>query len=330
MILGKIFSALRPHLLTLFGVLLAVTLLYFAVQGADWAELGALLRQARLEDLTMAAGIMLVSFLLRGRRWQVLLSAGGRIGYSTVFWANMSGYLANNYLPARAGEVLRTMLLARATGWSRGFIFGTVLVERGLDAVTLVALGGIAVAVEEFVPVAMARSASVLGLLAVVALLGLLAVEWVHRVVEGIVRRLPLAPEREAWVLDLGRLFFEGVKAFRSPVRAWGFLVITLMVWFLDSSAMFLIARSVGLTLSFSGSLLLVTALGLSSAAPSTPGFVGVYQFVAVTVLTPFGFSRSQALATVLAYQFVVYVIITVVGLIGLWRMRRGRRPGGS
>jgi len=49
--------------------------------------------------------------------------------------------------------------------------------------------------------------------------------------------------------------------------------------------------------------LLLLTALGLGSALPSTPGYVGIYQFVAVTVLTPFGIGRDEALAFILVLQ---------------------------
>jgi hypothetical protein len=67
----------------------------------------------------------------------------------------------------------------------------------------------------------------------------------------------------------------------------------------------------------------LLAALGLSSALPSTPGYVGVYQFVAVSVLTPFGFTQSQALVFILAYQAVNYAVICVWGLLGLWRLRR-------
>jgi glycosyltransferase 2 family protein len=66
----------------------------------------------------------------------------------------------------------------------------------------------------------------------------------------------------------------------------------------------------------------LIAALGLSSAAPSTPGYVGIYQFVAVTVLAPFGFARDEALAFILATQAVnVYAVVIVWGTLGLWSL---------
>lgn len=56
-------------------------------------------------------------------------------------------------------------------------------------------------------------------------------------------------------------------------------------------------------------------------AGPSTPGYVGIYQFVAVAVLTPFHFSKKQALAYIITFQIVNYAALIVWGGIGLWRL---------
>ncbi len=66
--------------------------------------------------------------------------------------------------------------------------------------------------------------------------------------------------------------------------------------------------------------------MGLSSAIPSTPGYVGVYQFVAVTVLVPFGFPRADALACSLVLQVMNDAVVTFWGLLGLWQL--GFRTG--
>ena len=66
--------------------------------------------------------------------------------------------------------------------------------------------------------------------------------------------------------------------------------------------------------------------IGLGSALPSTPGYVGIYQFVAVSVLTPFGFSRADAIAYILVAQALSYAVIGVWGSLGIVRYRRARR----
>jgi glycosyltransferase 2 family protein len=73
--------------------------------------------------------------------------------------------------------------------------------------------------------------------------------------------------------------------------------------------------------LSLPAGLLFIAALGLSSAIPSTPGYVGVYQFIAVAVLTPLGFSRNQALTYILAIQAISYVMCLGWGALGLWQL---------
>ena len=78
----------------------------------------------------------------------------------------------------------------------------------------------------------------------------------------------------------------------------------------------------------FATAFLLLAGMGLGSALPSTPGYVGIYQFVAVTVLTPFGFSRDSALALILLLQAMGYVVVLAFGLPGLYRMQARSKTG--
>jgi len=98
--------------------------------------------------------------------------------------------------------------------------------------------------------------------------------------------------------------------------------VLTVVIWVSDACGVLAGARALGLTISFRVALLLLTGLGLGSALPSTPGYVGIYQFVAVTVLTPFGVGRDEALAYILVAQAMASVVLVVFGLPGLYRLR--------
>jgi uncharacterized membrane protein YbhN (UPF0104 family) len=68
---------------------------------------------------------------------------------------------------------------------------------------------------------------------------------------------------------------------------------------------------------------LLIVGLGLGSALPSTPGYVGIYQFVAVSVLVPFGFSKTDAVAYILVAQALQYVVMGLWGALGFLNYRR-------
>jgi uncharacterized membrane protein YbhN (UPF0104 family) len=96
----------------------------------------------------------------------------------------------------------------------------------------------------------------------------------------------------------------------------------TTIVWALDATAAVILARALGMHLLFSVAVLLSTGLAIGNALPSTPGAVGIFQFAAVTVLTPFNYTQTEAIAYILVAQAAGYVVITTLGLIGLWRYR--------
>jgi uncharacterized membrane protein YbhN (UPF0104 family) len=113
-----------------------------------------------------------------------------------------------------------------------------------------------------------------------------------------------------------------GLRAFHDARRLLLFMALTAVIWFLDAASMLVGALSVGISLTLPMSCLLITGLGLGSALPSTPGYVGIYQFVAVEVLTPFGFPRATVIAYMVLVQMLQYVTTGIWGLLALWRFR--------
>jgi glycosyltransferase 2 family protein len=100
------------------------------------------------------------------------------------------------------------------------------------------------------------------------------------------------------------------------------FLLLTAIIWSLDVAVALGTARALGLSMSLPAAFLLLTGLGLGSALPSTPGYVGVYQFVAVSLLLPYGFSRNDAIAFILLLQAMTYAAVLSWGRVGLFLFR--------
>ena len=98
---------------------------------------------------------------------------------------------------------------------------------------------------------------------------------------------------------------------------------MTAVIWTLDALGSVVAAKALGLSMPLSVAFLLIAGLGLASAVPSTPGYVGVYQFVAVSILVPFGFSRTNAIAYILFAQALSYALIGFWGALGLLCYRR-------
>ena len=313
---------LRRLLVPLLVVGLAALLLYLAFRGVDWAELGTLLAGARPELVVLGLALMTGAAAVRALRWRLLVTVRARPSFATMFWATMAGYVGNSYLPARAGDVMRSLLLGCHLGIAKSFVFGTTVTERVLDTIVVVALAGGVVALIPDSPAWLASASAGLSAGALAALLALLAAPRLSGWVERQAARLPVRESWRAALVAMWHEFFTGSRAIENHAVSAAFVVLSLVIWALDTSCIYVLAVAIGLDLmTVELTLLLVVSLALSSVAPSTPGYVGVYQFVAVSVLAPFGVVQSEALALVLLFQAVIYAVVTPWGLVGLWRL---------
>lgn len=301
-------------------LLLAAGLLYLALRKVNWGELIATLRTADPLLLGVSVLILSVACVLRALRWRVLLSAEKTLSAALVFWATMTGYLGNAYLPARAGEVVRAVLVGQRGEISKSFSLATALTERIMDAVILVVVSALALTTLSALPPELMQALKGMALVGVVGAAAVFLAPRMSGLIQRLVARLPLLPEDLKVKLgDVVAEFLTGAGALQHGGRLAQFMLYSAVIWSLDTLEGVLIARAFGLTLNPAQVFILLAALGLASALPSTPGYVGVYQFVAVTVLVPFGLTQAQSLAVIIAFQGVQYITISLWGLIGLW-----------
>jgi uncharacterized protein (TIRG00374 family) len=279
----------------------------------------ATLRRGRVDFLALSCLILTVSYVIRALRWRVVLSAERRIALMTVFWATMVGYLGNSVLPARAGELIRSVLLGRQASLSTSYVLATTLLERLADVVALVIIGLLGLLVLGTLPEWLLMAAQVTGTLGLVGLVGLWLVRRFDRRLIAHIARLPVPAPLGTRLTELSSQFLLGLGALRNRRRGLTFAALTAVIWMLDVVFALMIGQAFDLPLSVPRAMVLLAALGFASAVPSTPGYVGVYQFVAVTVLVPFGFSRDQAIVQVIGLQGVVYAVEIVWGTLGLW-----------
>ncbi len=299
---------------------LALILLVLAFSGVDWEEMLVTVRQGQPLHLLLAFVFMSTAYFLRGLRWRTLLSAEKPLNPFTVFWGTCVGYLGNAFLPARAGEVIRSVLIGMRTGINTLFVFATALTERIFDAALLVLIVVVLLPIFDAVPDWLLDARQVMLLIGFGGLAGLLLAPLLEPMILRILS-LIVPTSIEPMLRGAAEKFILGLRAFQTPLRAGLFIGITLLTWSVDVLVGLQMAAAFGLELSPEQVLFLLAALGLSSAVPSTPGYVGVYQFVAVTVLGPFGVAQEAALVYILAFQAVTYAVVIVWGGLGLWRL---------
>jgi len=307
------------------GVLAGV-LLYYSLRGIDWREVVRIAVGASPGRLAAVTGIATTALVLRAVRWRVLLNAEADVSLRDVFWATTAGYFGNNFLPARAGELVRSFMISSRSRLDTAYVLATALSERVADAVALVSIsavvllslpappGWLAGAIRPFAALALLGAAGI-------ALLPLLAPH-----APAAIARAPLPQALRPKLAAAVDEALRGMRAFHDVRRLSAFVALTAVIWTLDAAGAVVCAAALGLDMPLRLAFLLIAGLGLGSALPSTPGYVGIYQFVAVSVLTPFGFSRTDAIAYILVAQALGYVVIGFWGSLGIVRYRRARR----
>ena len=128
------------------GIAISVGAIWVLLRSVDIGAAVDVLRTANLG----AVGLMVVTVLLdvgsRGARWRALLAPIRRLPYPRVLGYTYLGYLANNLLPARLGELVRSHALGENEGISRPTVLGTVVVERNGEALVRSELDGVVLA----------------------------------------------------------------------------------------------------------------------------------------------------------------------------------------
>jgi glycosyltransferase 2 family protein len=215
------------------------------------------------------------------------------------------------------------VLIGQRGGVSKSFALATALTERLMDAILLVLICAVALLTLGSLPDWMGPTLRLMAAAGTVGAVGILLAPRLGGLSQAVIAKLPLREGLRAKLAKGAASFLLGAAALQHWGRMGLFLLFSSAIWTLDMLTALQTARAFELDLSPALALVLLAALGLSSALPSTPGYVGVYQFVAVSVLTPFGFSQSQALVYILAYQGINYAVICVWGLLGLYRLRK-------
>jgi uncharacterized protein (TIRG00374 family) len=303
--------------------LLAAVLLYFSLRGLDWRHVWLTLSHARPAYVALWIALGFVTLFLRALRWRILLRSAAPVTVSTAFWATAAGYFGNNYLPARAGELIRSVMVSAQSGLTKTFVLTTALAERMSDAVALVLISSLVLLALPSPPGWFARAARPFAAIGLCGALAIGVAPKLERLWTRVLARLSV-PDRLKEKLSAALLqILTGMRAFHSARRLLAFAAFTAVIWLGDAVAAVVGAYALHLHLALPVAFLLVAGLGLGSALPATPGYVGIYQFVAVSVLDPFGWNKSDAIAFILLSQALQYVGTAFWGLLAFAQARR-------
>lgn len=325
-------SARRNRRTIWLGLAISLVSLILAFRGVHWADLWAALQAVDLRIIALAGGVFVVNLGLRGARWQTLLSPLGPVAWREAFAFLNIGYLANDVLPLRAGEVIRSLLLASKKGFDTAAVLATVVVERVLDVLVLV---GLALLLLQLMPIpALVKQSALVTALLALAAFGVLwwAAQRVSRPRAGRDPDQERASRLPAHVLGvdvhkiaalgwrLVRSFAAGLATLRSTRQTGWAAVYSLLAWSMTLVYTWLLLAACQLDLPWTAALMVVVVVNFGLAIPSSPGFVGVMHYLAVLALSAWSVEPSAALTFAIVYHGVSFLVTVVLGLVYLWR----------
>jgi glycosyltransferase 2 family protein len=317
---------MQQHLRTVIAFLAAGGLLALFLRNTDFHAVATEIGRARVELIALTLVTTALGYVFRSIRWQYLLRPIGTVHFGNALRTTIIGFAASALLPARAGEVLRPYLLARREGFSATAAFATIILERLLDTVMVLVLfaaflllfdtGLAAEGGRTFADVKLggevAGAVAIAGLIALFFLAGHPAT--LERVTRTIVRMLP---ERLGDAAGrLVRAFAEGLAIVRQPRRLLVALALSLPVWLLIATGIWLTTRAFHIDMPFTGAFLLQALLVVGVAVP-TPGAVGGFHyFYRLGVTTFYGAPSDRAVGAALVLHAMSFVPVAIIGLI--------------
>ncbi len=317
---------MRSHVRTVIVLALVAALLVWFFYSVDLRGVVREIVHARPGWLVLALATMFVNLAIRAWRWQYLLEPLGTPSFANAFRATVVGFAASAVLPARAGEVIRPYFLSRRERVSATGAFATVILERVLDMLTVVALlasylvfSGPQLTETNALWYQAVKwsggSAAVAGIIAMIVMFVLARDP--ARLGVTLQRLERVLPSKLAGLLaKVAERFASGLAIVRQPGRLIVALALSLPLWLSIAAGIWAVSVAFHLSVSFPGSFLVIAFLVIGVAVP-TPGAVGgfhaMYKLAATTF---FGAGEDGAVGAAIVLHLMTVVPPLLMGLL--------------
>jgi glycosyltransferase 2 family protein len=295
---------------------LAVLILYALLRHFDLQRTAESVRQANLGLLIIGVTLIVVADLLRGWRWRIWQR---NLSYWNSLQVILIGFMGNNILPGRLGEILRAhCAAAKARGdWGRTAALGSIAAERILDGLVLGVVGLVAISVAQvdrrlqwgLFLASLAFAGLTMGLV-----LSIRHQEWIRRLVFADNRKFP--GRLTAFARDKAIQLLDGILPLGTLPRMFGAITATATIWGLEAGACYLVGLAVWHGMSVRIALLFLVVVNFASLVPLTMGGIGTIEVAGPLFLVSAGVSQHLALAMVVLQHAAQYLFTTITGAI--------------
>lgn len=298
------------------GLAVSAIFVYLAMRGLDLASLkDAFTNVQLLPWLPVGVASYLLSHLFRGIRCRMLVRNHALLSIGTATNIVVSGYGANNVLPARLGELVRAGMLAERAKMPMAQSLGVTFIERVLDGLVMLlflVVATMTVEVAGWMRDLVIVALTVFGLATIVMIVGVL---WPKLVIE-LTRKLtgPLGPKLQAKLVSLATHLTDAGACLRDPKDALSLGVLSIMVWAFEAGMYVAILPIFGIPMTVQYAVITMCVTGFGILLPSSPGAIGPYHYFASQVMMVHGIAAPTALAYATFVHLSWFIPITIWG----------------
>jgi uncharacterized membrane protein YbhN (UPF0104 family) len=271
------------------GVLISVFFVWISLRGLRLGEFWDVVEGANYWWILPGIAVYFVAVWVRAWRWHYLLKPIKEIPTRTMFPITTIGYMGNNIYPARAGEVLRAVILKRREGVPVSASLATIIVERIFDGVVMLAFVFINFLLAAMFP-------------AVTAKIG----QWF------IDRVLPTRFREKT--TGFMHKFLDGLASLRSPLNILMVFVTSVIIWLFETLKYWFVMHAFGFSVSFFALMLMNGIVNLATTIPSAPGYIGTFDAPGIAVLGAYGIDQATAAGYTLTLHAALWIPITLLG----------------
>ncbi|MBF0383640.1 MAG: flippase-like domain-containing protein [Magnetococcales bacterium] len=313
------------HLGMIVGIVISLFLGWVVFKRMEWQEIKRILDGIQVMQLAFTAGLIVAGQLLRVWRWRYIMEEDNakKRKFRPFFSSMVLGGIVNSLSPVRLGELVRCFLLSSELKDVRTvYILATVTLEKILDLSVLLLVFQLVI-FNEVIPPELSVSYSwlpmawiVLGIVSLVT-----AFIWRDQVKAGLQSGLErlLSPQLQQKLMYLVFTFLSGMRLIVGWQKGITLMVVTFLIWALDAATIWGFAWAIDVPFSPFHALAMSAIMSLSFILPSSPGFVGTYDYFSMTGLVFFGLGEQEALTLTLVMHSALLVTTLTFGLLGLW-----------
>lgn len=301
------------------GLTISVAFILLAFHSTNFSSMGSALSSANYVWLLPALAIYLASLYVRAIRYQALVRRLVDTTAPQMFAVLCIAFMANNIVPARAGELVRAYVMGERYRMKKVAAIGTIVVERLFDGLTLlsfllitVLLLGASGTLKDLAALALAVFA--LALIIFAAILAFPERCWL------LIQRLTdyLPGRAQPLARDLASSLLDGMITLRHPGTALVAIVCSPLAWAMEGCTFWCVGQAFGIHLHLGWFLMTMAAGNLALTVPSSQGGIGPFEYFAKQVLLFAGVGGGTAAAYTIAVHALVIVPVVVLGLIFL------------